>query len=157
MDELAKGFKEGPTSWETQTGEKSMSEVRLALSYIRVILDLWWEKHNYLFAKSKTIHGYTIFDFDVAEEPVSIHLLLHRTLASFLEVYTSAWGMDLNDALQLLEIKSSKIVNSFPELLLEEPLRVQVFMAQVWTRSRKINPKRYKPECGSGMDRACSV
>lgn len=149
IDELVHGFKQGPDPLPESTTEESKrpmivindeltKNVRLILSYIRITLELWWERHTWLFDKSKNIGKFSIIDFDVAEQPVSVQILLHRLLAVFLFVCVTEWGMDLKDILELGN-SVSKLNQSFAEMLLEEPLRIQVMFGQVrakmWVRN----------------------
>ena len=133
------------------------------ISYIRISLELWFEKHKQKLFFShplKTVDEHLqIMQYKVASQPgstcyffvelltrtkiVSAHIVLHRLLATFLHIATTVWQMNLQDALQLTDDAKSWPIstkqNKFVELLLEEPLRIQVLMAQIKAKMWKKN------------------
>jgi hypothetical protein len=50
-----------------------------------------------LFSSRRNVMGQSILSYDVAKQPISLHITLHRVLGSFLSECTSAipWKFDL--------------------------------------------------------------
>lgn len=141
VGEMIEGFRAGPLGTELRTVAvpfpspvPNFSDVELVISFIRIILELWWERHSSLFPQRKEFRGHSIWDYDISQG-VSLQLPLHRVLASFLSVCTLEWKLELFDLLKLKMMQSTKFVES----LMEEPLRIQVFITEIsadlWVRN----------------------
>lgn len=65
--------------------------------------------------------------YDVSTQPVSVHLPLHRSLSRF--IYAAAKSFPEISLHTLLSLNS--LSKEFVTLLVEHPLHIQVFLAQV--------------------------
>eukprot|EP01119_Soliformovum_irregulare_P010036 TRINITY_DN2433_c0_g1_i1.p1 TRINITY_DN2433_c0_g1~~TRINITY_DN2433_c0_g1_i1.p1 ORF type:complete len:1610 (+),score=459.01 TRINITY_DN2433_c0_g1_i1:619-4830(+) len=135
IDSLVKGYKCGPEmggdNFTPTTAKSAPEDFELPISYIRIVLERWWDCHpDFYPEESNTYRGYPVSKFQVSKGPISMHLILHRTLSAFLQITTSLWDQKLEDVLQLHLYPAPK---SFVSRLLMEPLRLQAFFAQVGT------------------------
>lgn len=143
LEVVLEGFRAGPMSDEENNNPNnnpSIEEVSQLLTLVKSVLELWWANHPTIISKVEILQGYSIVSYDVSSQPVSVQLPLHRVLASFLEISLCYWRMPLD---KILELNASSSVSSlrlpFIQMVIEEPLRIQVFMYQIqekmWVRN----------------------
>lgn len=116
------------------------------IDMLKEALIAWFKKQDYLFRPTKQIGSFSVSNYNVASQPgellsyewqlncvvlVSVHILLHRALAIFMQHCVVAWQINISDLLPPMQLHQE--LNLY-QYLIEEPLRIQVFFAQIKAR-----------------------
>lgn len=139
-----KGFQaQGDVAENQEIGGSPTSEIRGVFNLFRTKFCQYWTtlyQAGHLFSPSGCPTCKVRYHYDIASQPVSVHIPLHRLMARFFITAYKTWKLSPHALCSKDDILPAELPQvSFYTLLCEEPLRIRVFLAQIqagmWVRN----------------------
>ncbi len=72
IDPLIEGFLEGAS--RTENAPSTSTQIQTVVSYIKIVLELWFQKWEGLLQHQETICGQSVIKYSISTRPVSIRI-----------------------------------------------------------------------------------